>query len=293
MKKTSVVKKWIAAILSIVLFAGVMTGFAKIFTGQSSSGAESSSVSSEESEKKDIWRIGVTMNWLNTEQFTAMINQFQKCVDADDEFEIVSIADCNDDQLKQVEQAESIKELGVDAWIVIPASSDNMVDFVKQLNDEGTPVVCLSQGYDLAPDQRVFVGTSNYEIGEKQAEYIMDKFPDGAKVLYLAGTNGMTSTEQRRSGFVETIAERPDIEILADQAGDYSTETAMGIAEDWIQAYQEFDAVVCVNDLSAVGVAEALKGANRQGVCVVGNDGNEIALEMIRDDFITMSTAQD
>ena len=161
-------------------------------------------------------------------------------------------------------------------------------------SEEGTPVVCLSQGYDLEPDQRVFVGTSNYEIGQKQAEYVMEKFQNGAKVLYLAGTSGMTSTEQRRSGFMETIAARDDIEILADQAGDYSTETAMGIAEDWIQAYPEFDAVVCVNDLSAVGVAEALKGANKENICVVGNDGNEIALEMIKDnDFITMTTAQD
>ena len=44
-----------------------------------------------------------------------------------------------------------------------------------------------------------------------------------------------------------------DVEILSYQECMYTMNEGMTITEDWIQTFETFDAIVAVNDLSALG----------------------------------------
>jgi len=68
----------------------------------------------------------------------------------------------------------------------------------------------------------------------------------------------------------------------------------MSTAEDCMQAFDHFDAIVCQNDDSALGVVEALKSANRlEGVLVIGIDGSDAALESVKNGEMAMTVLQD
>ena len=123
----------------------------------------------------------------------------------------------------------------------------------------------------------VYCGSNDEDAGKLQAEYCIENLPENAKVLYMSGTLGMNHTTLRMNGFKDLLAaERPDVTIIAEQDGNYDRAKGMQITEDWIQSYDEFDAIVCANDQMALGAIEALKGARRlEGVQVLGVDAVE------------------
>ena len=71
-------------------------------------------------------------------------------------------------------------------------------------------------------------------------------------------------------------------------------ENGMTIMEDWIQTFPDFDAVVAVNDQSALGAIEAMKGADvLEGKVVCGIDCLDIAADSIQKGELSMTVYQD
>lgn len=104
----------------------------------------------------------------------------------------------------------------------------------------------------------MYCGSNDEDAGKLQAEYCIENLPENAKVLYMSGTLGMNHTTLRMNGFKDLLAaERPDVTIIAEQDGNYDRAKGMQITEDWIQSYDEFDAIVCANDQMALGAIEA------------------------------------
>lgn len=205
----------------------------------------------------------------------------------------VSYFDANNDIEQQVFGVESAIAQQADVIIVLPADANALVPAVQQANESGIPVIAFRG--TINGGETIYVGSENYDSGYMQGEFLSEKLPENAKILYLAGTAGMQHSVDRRNGLVDALSEagRDDVEIIADQDGDYLRDEAMTIMEDWMQTFPEFDAVVAANDEMALGAVEALKGAQRlDGVLVVGVDGNSDALEAIKNGEMAMTAYQ-
>lgn len=203
-------------------------------------------------------------------------------------------ADANQDSAKQLSDADTFIARKVDCLMLVPNDSKAIVPAVEVANSAGIPVICL--GIKADSGDSIFVGSENYDAGHMQGEYMAANLPEGAKVLYLAGTSGMDHSTARRQGFLDALEEagRSDIEILADLDGNYEMAKAMQITEDWIQKFPEFDAIVAANDQMALGAIGALKGANRlEGVAVSGVDGLEEAYQAIANGEMVQTILQD
>ena len=142
-------------------------------------------------------------------------------------------------------------------------------------------------------------------MGMAKCQYAHDVLPEGAKVLYLGGVMGYQTSIDRRQAVVDGLAERlyadwdgnvlnpdGDITVLSWQEGKYTNESGMTITEDWIQTFSDFDAIICVNDRSALGAIEALQGANINDVMVFSIDGLEDAMQCIKDGTMTGTVLQ-
>ena len=101
----------------------------------------------------------------------------------------VSFSDGNNDNQKQIDQTNAFLAKGVDALILVPADSDAIAPAISAANSNGTPVICL--GIKANSGDFTFVGSENYDSGHMQGEYMAENLPQGAKVLYLAGTAGL------------------------------------------------------------------------------------------------------
>lgn len=211
---------------------------------------------------------------------------------ADDSTIKVINSEANMDPQKQLNQIEDAIMQEVDVIIAVPIDYSGITPGVKSANAAGIPVICL--GIESEGGDYTFVGCQNRDAGVMQAEYMAEKLPQNAKVLYLSGTPGLYHSVERHDGFYETMAEkRPDVELMAEMTGEYTRDKAQKVVEDWCQSYDSFDAIVCANDQMALGAVEALKAANRlDGVLIAGVDATEEAMEKVKSGEMAISIRQ-
>lgn len=140
----------------------------------------------------------------------------------------------------------------------------------------------------------IYIGSQNYDAGVVQGEYLLENLPENAQILYFTGVPNDQQYIDRKAGLMETLEARDDIEILAEYNVENQKDLGMSTAEDCLQAFESFDAIVCQNDDSALGVVEALKAENRlDGVIVIGLDGSDAALESVKAGEMSMTVLQD
>jgi ABC-type sugar transport system substrate-binding protein len=143
-------------------------------------------------------------------------------------------------------------------------------------------------------DKFIYVGSKNYDAGTEQGKFLVDKLPENARILYFTGEPNDQQYIDRKQGLMDQLATRSDIEVLSEYNVKNQKDLGMSTTEDVLQAYDKFDAIVCQNDDSALGVVEALKSAGRlEGVVVIGIDGSDDALNSVKAGEMTMTVLQD
>lgn len=202
-----------------------------------------------------------------------------------------------------LKKASAFLAKGVDALILVPSDSEAIVPAITAANSADVPVICF--GIKANSGDFVFVGSDSYEAGKMQGEFMAEKLPQDAQILYCAGTAGLEHSALRRDGFNAALAEagRDDITILADQDCDYVKDKAMKTCDAWIQTYSDgqggvnFDAIVCANDQMALGCVESLKGAgvltSAGEVLISGVDGTDDGIQAVADGFMAQTVLQD
>lgn len=210
----------------------------------------------------------------------------------DDKTVKVINSEANMDPQKQLNQVDDAIMQEVDAIIVVPIDYSGITPGVKAANAAGIPVIAL--GIESEGGEYTFVGCQNRDAGVMQAEFMAEKLPENAKVLYLSGTPGLYHSIERHDGFYSTMqSKRPDVELLAEMTGEYTRDKAQKVVEDWCQAYDKFDAIVAANDQMALGAIEALKAAGRlDGVMVAGVDATDEAVAKVKSGEMAISIRQ-
>jgi ABC-type sugar transport system substrate-binding protein len=185
-----------------------------------------------------------------------------------------------------------------DAKVVSAISNDftGSAPAVEAARKAGIPYVSFLASVGIGPtyDKFIYVGSQNYDAGIMQGTFATQKFPQNAQVIYFTGQPSDQQYVDRRKGFFDGINSRSDIKVLAEFNVDNRKDLGISTTEDCLQSFSHFDAIVCQNDDSALGVVEALKSARRLGsVIVVGLDGSDGALDAIKAGELDMSVLQD
>lgn len=143
-------------------------------------------------------------------------------------------------------------------------------------------------------DKFIYIGSKNYDAGVEQGKYLVENLPENAQIVYFTGEPNDQQYIDRKQGLMDQLASRSDITILSEYNVKNQKDLGMSTAEDVMQAFDKFDAIVCQNDDSALGVVEALKSAGRlEGVIVIGIDGSDDALQSVKNGEMTMTVLQD
>ncbi|WP_407270787.1 substrate-binding domain-containing protein [Radiobacillus sp. PE A8.2] len=189
------------------------------------------------------------------------------------------------------DQANNVDDLiaqGVDAIVMLPIESEALSPAGQKIADEGIPLVIVDR--ELTNDAAtVVVKGDNTGIGTNAGEYFVEQLGGSGKVVEIAGPPSSV-TNQRSEGFREAI-EGSDIEIIASQNGEFSTETSLQVMENVLTAQSEIDAVYTQDDGMALGVIQAIKEANRTDIqFVTGAGGSKEVYEIIQEDGVIKAT---
>ncbi|MDU3153818.1 MAG: substrate-binding domain-containing protein, partial [Anaerococcus hydrogenalis] len=163
-----------------------------------------------------------------------------------------------------------------------------MSSSVKKANEANIPVICVDRSSDEG-EIVSFISSNNIEGGKLAGEFILEKAGKDAKVIQLEGIPGASSTRERGEGFKKATDKK--IDLVASQTANFDRAEGMTVMENLLQAQPDVKAVFCQNDEMALGASEAIKASGKD-IVLVGFDGNEDAINAVKEGTMTATVAQ-
>lgn len=191
--------------------------------------------------------------------------------------------------------AKNYKAIGV-----APLSPTNLINGIVQANKKGIYVMNIDEKIDMDTLKSAggsviaFATTDNVKVGEKGANYIIEKLTDGGEVAIIEGKAGNASGEARKQGATAAFEAKDNIKLVGSQPADWDRQKALDTAASMIQQNPNLKAFYCCNDTMALGALQAVKNAGKLGeIMVVGTDGAAEALKSVEAGELSATVAQD
>ena len=201
------------------------------------------------------------------------------------------------DSAGQIRILEQLIIEKVDAIVLAPADSGNLVPVVSKALDAGVTVINI----DNKLDDRVlaeaginvpFVGASNTKGAIMVGSYLAKKLRAKDKVAIIEGISTTTNAKARTAGFRASM-ESAGIEVIEIQSGQWESAVAEKIATEMLQRHPDLKAILCGNDIMALGVTAAVHAAGLEGrVKIIGYDNISPIAPMLADGRILATVDQ-
>lgn len=190
---------------------------------------------------------------------------------------------------KQISDIQDMINQGAQALVIAPLNSDGLEPALAAARAKNIPVLTVDRKVNSEPceDYVAFLGSNFVEQGKRAAQEMAKALGNKGKVAILLGSSGNNVTTDRTNGFVDEMKEiAPDIEIVAQQTGEFTREKGQQVMEQIIQAQSDITGVYAENDEMGLGALVALKSAGKTpgtDVHVVSIDGTRNAVQKVVD----------
>jgi ribose transport system substrate-binding protein len=189
---------------------------------------------------------------------------------------------------KQMQIVENLIQRRVDALIVVPSGSREIVPAIVKANRADIPVVIADTRVDTAAlrqgggETKTFIGSDNLEGGRIAGEFVARRLGGNGRVAVIEGIPGHETGDSRLRGFRDAVARHPGIQIVSSQTANWERDQAFNVMQNILQSHPELQAVFAANDVMALGAVEAIAAAGKTGkVVVVGFDAQKDATDAI------------
>lgn len=273
----------IATIGSVLVMGGGLLGGCGATGLNSDAGSSTSKVVKKAPSKL---KIGVSISTLSNPVFITLKNELQKY--SDKKGSKIIINNANNDISKQNNDVEDLIQQKVDAIIVNPCDSSAISTVIQKANDAKIPVICIDRGADRGTVVST-VASDNVAGGKMAADYLIKKLGLKAKIAELQGIPGASATRERGQDF-DKIADKK-LNIVSKQTAQFDRAKGLSVTENILQAHHDVKGIFSQNDEMAVGAARAVK-ASKKDIVIVGFDGTNDALKLIKSGQMTATVAQ-
>jgi ABC-type sugar transport system substrate-binding protein len=200
------------------------------------------------------------------------------------------------DTAGQAARLEALSAGDPACYVVNPITQTNLVPALARVAQD-TPIVDVDSvvGADAARAVGVeittYIGTDNRAGGRLGADAMAGLVDRGSRIAVISGIPGDVGSGLRAEGFQQGAGGR--FEVAATAAADFEREKARLAATQILRSDPRIDGFFAVNDLMALGVADAVRAAGRhRDVKVVGFDGIPQALAAVERGSLAATVAQ-
>ncbi len=216
--------------------------------------------------------IGLVINDLRNPFFTEFATSLQMALSARGFATVV--ANTDEDPRLQAQVIAAMIEHGVSALIISPAYADGDGAF-DAIARAGIPTMQVLRKVDARVELFPFAAP-DYLAGSRIATaHLLDG--KARRIAFVGGLEGRSVTQERMAGYLEVLksAGMPPLTLFGRSSRSFGRDVARRLAQE----HPEVDAVVCFNDLVALGLiagcAEIGRPVGGAGLRVVGFDDIE------------------
>jgi inositol transport system substrate-binding protein len=207
----------------------------------------------------------------------------------------ISVEDGQSNSAKQTADIEAAIAGGAQGVILAPNDVNALAPGVEDVIKAGIPIVTLDRRVDNTSVKVPHVGADNVAGGRIMAQWVIDSFPNGARILLITGQSGSSPSIDRTRGIKETLgAAGSKYQIVAEQSGMWKREQGLTVTQNVLTSLggQSLQAIIAESDDMALGALEALRSSGVSGVKVVGFDAIPEALKLVRSGGMAVTVEQ-
>jgi ribose transport system substrate-binding protein len=233
-------------------------------------------------------RIALIMKTLTNPFFIEMENGARK---AEKELGIQLIVKTGAKETSIEQQIAIVDEMiqeKVDAIVIAPGSSTELVPSLKKAQDAGIPIVNIDNKLDEELSRKLdlkdvpFISVDNEKGAYLSAKYISDKILKPTKVLVLEGIREAENAKQRKNGALRAFRENRNIQVIAMDSANWKIDEAYDVTAKHFGRHPDIGAIFCSNDMMALGAIHYLEKQGKKGILIAAFDALEEARNAIR-----------
>ncbi len=167
-----------------------------------------------------------------------------------------------------------------DAVVFTPAHETEVNDAALSIEAAGIPVFSFVTRA-TAGQPLCFVGSDDRALGKDIARYLFEKLGGSGEIAIFEGTPASATSHARYKGFQDALADYPDIKVRMSVCGEYQRDVARKVFLANAEKLKGVDAILCANDVMALGVLDELPAKGGARPLVVGINAIPQAIKAI------------
>jgi ribose transport system substrate-binding protein len=281
-------KKLLLTIILLVIIAAIALFF--IFKGKAAT--------EPVPEQAKPYRIALVMKTLTNPFFVTMERGARK---AEAEFGITLLVKTGAQETSIEQQILIVEQMiqdKVDAIVIAPASSVELVPVIKKAQDAGIVIVNIDNQLDQEQSQKAnltnvpFISVDNAEGAYLSASYIAKQVTKPTKAVILDGIITAKNAQQRKAGAQKAFKENPLIKVVAEESAEWKIDKAFEVISRIFKRTPDVKLIFCANDMMAIGVIQYLKDAGHRDVKVAAFDDLDEVKPLLKDGSLAATINQ-
>ncbi len=202
----------------------------------------------------------------------------------------LKFSDAQQKQENQIKAIRSYIQQKVDVIAFSPVVETGWDTVLLEVKRANIPVILTDRAIDSDDTSlyKTFLGSDFVEEGRKAGDWMVANATGPTNIVELQGTTGAAPAIDRKKGFEEKIASKPDIKIVASQTGDFTRSGGKQVMEAFLKSQPKIDVVYAHNDDMGLGAIEAIKAAGK----VPGKDIKIITVDAVKDGMQALANGE-
>jgi ribose transport system substrate-binding protein len=223
-------------------------------------------------------RIALVMKTLTNPFFVEMERGARQ---AEQELDIVLTVKTGAKETSIEQQIAIVKQLirdQVDAIVIAPASSTDLVPVLVEAQAVGIPIVNIDNRLDQELSAKLglvnvpFISVDNEQGAYLSAQVLSARIDSPTQMAILEGIRSADNAQERKAGALRAFAENDLIQLVASETANWKIDEAYEVISNLYSQHPEIKAIFCANDMMALGVLKYLEDTRRTDVLVVAYD---------------------
>ena len=278
-----------------IVLAALLIGILALYGCKKAVGTpEDNAVSSEEEpgeEEEDTgYKFGFSAIDMDNPYFITLESAITEVLDKEG-YTLITKNPESDPALQNEQIMEMIDE-GIDAIFICPVNWIEITEALEALKEADIKIINVDTQVKEMEYVDAYIGSNNEDAGYICGEDLLEKRPEGGKILILECPT-QNSINERITGFEKAVSSaEAGFEIVdrADTNGEF--QKALVITQEMLKAHTDIDVIMCGNDQIAVGATTAVNLAGMKNVIIYGVDGSpDIKKELVKSDTQIAGTA--
>jgi len=199
---------------------------------------------------------------------------------------------------QQIGIVEQLIQDEIDAIIIAPGDSVELIPVLKQAHDQGIVVINIDNQLDPAFSKQAglngvpFISVDNEQAAYQSAKIIADKIKQPTSVAILEGIRGAKNAEDRKNGALRAFKEQENANVVAMKTAHWKIDEGYSVTEQIFTENPDVGALFCANDMMALGAIKYLQSTGKKHVLVAAYDALESAIEAIKTGKLVVTVDQ-